>query len=309
MISQKPFGSTGHRSSRVIFGAAAFFKEGWGQEWAEAVLDSVFAAGVNHLDTAASYGDSELMMAPWLARSAGGQTNRNRVFLATKTDKRDGAQARADLELSLTRLGVDHVDLIQLHNLVEIDEWERAHAKGGALEALRVAQDEGLVNHIGVTGHGVRIAGMHIRSLREFDYASVLLPYNMTMLDNPTYRHDVDELLSLCGEKGVAVQTIKSIARRRWPTTESHDVDEQRSWYQPLRDPDAIRRAMQFVLANDQFFLNTSSDARLMHEMLSAANALFSDGPIDAPSEDDLRADIASFDMTALFDGGELERI
>lgn len=309
MISQMPFGRTGHSSSRVIFGAAAFFDAKWGQEWAEAVLDSVLEAGVNHLDTAASYGDSELMMAPWLAAKTNGRSNRERVFLATKTDKRTGPEARADLELSLSRLEVDQVDLIQLHNLVEIEEWERAHSPGGALEALRTAQDEGLVKHIGVTGHGVRIAGMHIRSLREFDYASVLLPYNATMLDNATYRHDVEELLALCLDKNVAVQTIKSIARRRWPTDESHDVDEQRSWYQPLRDPDAIHRAMQFVLANEQLFLNTSSDARLMQDMLAAASVLLNGDTVEMPNEDLLRSDIETFAMAPLFDGAVLERI
>lgn len=309
MISKMPFGRTGHSSSRVIFGAAAFFDAKWGQEWAEVVLDSVLSAGVNHLDTAASYGDSELMLAPWLAGTTNGQSNRDRVFLATKTDKRTGPEALADLELSLSRLEVDHVDLIQLHNLVEMEEWEQAHSPGGALEALRSAQDEGLVKHIGVTGHGVRIAGMHVRSLREFDYASVLLPYNATMLDNPAYRHDVEELLAVCLDKNVAVQTIKSIARRRWPTEESHDVDEQRSWYQPLRDPDAIHRAMQFVLANDQLFLNTSSDARLMQDMLAAASALLDGGTVEMPSEDLLRSDVETFDMAPLFDGAELERI
>lgn len=309
MISQMPFGRTGHSSSRVIFGAAAFFDAKWGQEWAEAVLDSVVKAGVNHLDTAASYGDSELMMAPWLAGTTNGQSNRGRVFLATKTDKRTGPEARADLELSLSRLEVDHVDLIQLHNLVEIEEWEQAHSPGGALEAMRTAQDEGLVKHIGVTGHGVRIAGMHIRSLGEFDYASVLLPYNTTMLDNPAYRHDVEELLAMCLDKNVAVQTIKSIARRRWPTEEGHDVDEQRSWYQPLRDPGAIQRAMQFVLANEQLFLNTSSDARLMQDMLAAARALLDGGTVEMPSEDLLRSDIETFGMAPIFDGASLERI
>ena len=293
----------------MIFGAAAFFDAAWGQEWAEALLDLVVSSGVNHLDTAASYGDSELMLAPWLRAVVDGAPNRSRVFLATKTDKRDGPAARADLELSLTRLDVDRVELIQLHNLVEPDEWDRAHAPGGALEALVKARDEGLVGHIGVTGHGVRVAGMHRRSLDAFDYASVLLPYNVTMLDNPTYRHDVEELLATCAERNVAVQTIKSIARRRWPAEGERDIDEMRSWYQPLRDPAAIGRAMQFVLSNDQLFLNTSSDARLMREMLDAAIAILSTETIEAPSETDLRADVERFGMTPLFDGAELERI
>ena len=283
----------------------------WGQAWAEQLLTSVLDAGVNHLDTAASYGDSEVMMGPWLAATVDGVANRDRVFLASKTGERSGQAARAELERSLERLQTDRLDLIQLHNLVEDDEWAEAHSSGGALEAMVAARDEGLVSHIGVTGHGVRIARMHLRSLNEFDYDSVLLPYNTLMLDNAGYRDDVEALLAVCSERSVAVQTIKSIARRRWIAGDS-DVSEPRSWYQPLRDADAIERAMAVVLSNDQLFLNTSSDARLMTEMLTAAAALGASagsGGIEAPNAEAIRRDIETYEMAALFDGAELERI
>ena len=309
MITTAPFGRTGHDSSRVIFGGAGLFRRKWGQEWAEGVLDQVVAAGVNHLDTAASYGDSEVLMGPWLNRSVDGVRNRSRVFLATKTDERTADGARSQLERSLQRMDIDHVDLIQLHNLVEDDEWAQVHGPGGALEALVAAREEGLVSHIGVTGHGIRIAGMHRRSLAAFDYDSVLLPYNTTMLDHPAYRSDVEELLGECADRGVAVQTIKSIARRRWPADEAADVDEKRSWYQPLRDAGAIERAMRVVLANEQLFLNTSSDTRLMVEMLDAARTILGDGAVEPADPAEIRADIDTFGMAALFDGADLERI
>jgi aryl-alcohol dehydrogenase-like predicted oxidoreductase len=309
MITTAPFGRTGHDSSRVIFGGAGLFRRKWGQEWAEGVLDQVVAAGVNHLDTAASYGDSEVLMGPWLNRSVDGVRNRSRVFLATKTDERTADGARSQLERSLQRMDIDHVDLIQLHNLVEDDEWAQVHGPGGALEALVAAREEGLVSHIGVTGHGIRIAGMHRRSLAAFDYDSVLLPYNTTMLDHPAYRSDVEELLGECADRGVAVQTIKSIARRRWPADEAADVDEMRSWYQPLRDAGAIERAMRVVLANEQLFLNTSSDTRLMVEMLDAARTILGDGAVEPADPAEIRADIDTFGMAALFDGADLERI
>ena len=171
-------------------------------------------------------------------------------------------------------MGVDHVDLIQLHNLVEDDEWETAFAPGGAVEALAAARDEGLVGHIGVTGHGLRIAGMHLRSLERFDFASVLLPVNFILLDNPGYRSDVDELLGVCAERGVAVQTIKSIARSRW----SDALSPHFSWYEPLTDPAAIGRAVRFVLSNPQMFLNTTSDARLLPAVVDGRGAI-SPGP------------------------------
>jgi aryl-alcohol dehydrogenase-like predicted oxidoreductase len=297
MIEQLPFGRTGHRSTRVIFGAAALGS--MRQERADQVLEVVRAAGINHLDTAAGYGDSELRLAPFLAR------HRADHFLATKTGERAGDAARAELERSLTRLGVDSVDLIQLHNLVEPDEWELAHGPGGAVAALARARDEGLVRFIGVTGHGTRIARMHLQSLARFDFDSVLLPYNFTMLENAAYRADLEELLALCADREVAVQTIKSVARRRWPD----DADEpHHSWYQPLRDDDALARAVAFVLSEPQLFLNTSSDASLLPAIIAAASS--DDGARPArPSDEAMRSDVAAHQITPLFDGSELERI
>ena len=233
------------------------------QERADQVLATLLEFGVNHIDTAASYGDSELRIEPWMAE------HRERFFLATKTEERSGDSARASLEASLTRLGVDSVDLIQLHNLVEPDEWEVAHGPGGAVEALSRARDEGLVRFIGVTGHGLRIAGMHLRSLERFDFSSVLLPYNYAVMSGDRYRADVEALLAVCEQRGVAVQTIKSVARRRWPER----TGPQFSWYEPLANGDALIRAVRYVLGRPGLFLNSSSDARLLRPTLEAAAA------------------------------------
>jgi aryl-alcohol dehydrogenase-like predicted oxidoreductase len=292
MLPTKAFGLTGHQSTRVIFGAAAF--GAMSQERADATMELLDSHGVNHIDTARSYGDSELRLAPWLAG------NRHKVFLATKTGERSGSAARKELEESLSRLGVDHVDLIQLHNLVEPDEWDTALAAGGVVEALAKARDEGLCHFIGITGHGVRIPAMHLRSLQAFDFDSVLLPYNFTMLDRPDYRSDLELLLELCAQRNVAVQTIKAVARGRWPGSREGKF----SWYEPLTDPAAIARAVRFVLANEQLFLNTSSDVSLLPMILEAA-----EGDLTAPSADELRNDVDTFGITALFDGDSLERI
>ena len=292
MLPTQPFGHTGHESSRVIFGAAAL--GAMSQDRADATLALIDAHGVNHIDTARGYGDSELRLAPWLA------SNRSRVFLATKTGERAGSAARAELEDSLTRMGVDHVDLIQLHNLVEPEEWEIAFAPGGAVEALAEAREEGLCRFIGVTGHGLRIPSMHLRSLRAFDFDSVLFPYNFVLLERPDYRADVEMLLELCADRRVAVQTIKAIARSRWVGSREGKF----SWYEPLTDPDAIRRAVHNVLGNDQLFLNSTSDATLLPAVFAAAETA-----VRAPSADELRADIETFGITSLFDGDALERI
>jgi aryl-alcohol dehydrogenase-like predicted oxidoreductase len=293
MLPTAPFGRTGHRSTRVIFGAAAL--GGMRQERADEVLGRLLDAGVNHLDTAADYGDSELRIGPWMAE------HRDRFFLATKTGQRRGDDARAELERSLQRLQVDSVDLVQLHNLVEPDEWDVAHGPGGAVEALVRAQEEGLVGHLGVTGHGTRIAGMHLRSLERHPFASVLLPFSYVALQDPAYRADVDALLEVCGDRQVAVQTIKAVARRRWPA--DHDGPRY-SWYEPLDDGDAIARAVRWVLGHDGLFLNTSSDARLLPAILDAASS-----PGSTPSDAEMQADLDAHGIQPLFDGEALERI
>jgi len=292
MLPTRHFGRTGHQSTRVIFGAAALGS--MGQESADATMALLEAAGVNHIDTARGYGDSELRLASWLAG------NRGKVFLATKTGERAGSAARAQLEDSLARMGVDSVDLIQLHNLVEPDEWDVAFGAGGAVEALAKAREEGVCRFIGVTGHGLRIPSMHLRSLDAFDFDSVLFPYNFVLLERPDYRADVEALIELCMERDVAMQTIKSIARGRW----SGSREGKFSWYEPLRDAEPIGRAVRYVLSNDNLFLNTSSDVSLLPMILSAAA-----GDLTAPTADELRADIDTYGITSLFDGADLERI
>ena len=298
MLDQGDFGRSGHRSSRVIFGAAALARVS--QERADEVLPILLDFGVNHLDTAAAYGDSELRLAPWMVE------HRDRFFLATKTGDRHGDDARASLERSLTRLGVDQVDSIQLHNLVEPDEWQQAHGPAGAVAALARARDEGLTRFIGVTGHGLRIAGMHRRSLERFDFDSVLLPYNFPLLKNREYRTDVEALLETCAERQVAVQTIKSVARRRWVP----DYEGRRfSWYEPLPEGAALERAVRFVLGNRQVFLISSSDLRLLRPTLEAAMAMGDSSGSGVPAEEEMERDTVELGIRPLFDGAELERI
>lgn len=282
-------------SSRIIFGAAGLGEVS--QATADRFLEVILAAGINHIDTAASYGESEVRIAPWMS------DHRSSFFLATKTDERSSEGARSSVESSLHRLGVDQIDLLQMHNLVEEDEWRQVHGKGGALEGLLQARAEGLIRFIGVTGHGTRIPRMHIRALEEFDYDSVLFPYNFSMLSNPSYRQDVEELIEVCVKNNVAIQTIKSVARRRWDDGQSASSPHY-SWYEPLREKAAVTRAVNYVLSKPPLFLNTSSDYSLLASVIEAASA-----PISAPTEAAMYADMEDFGIKALFDGGELERI
>lgn len=285
MIDRIEFGHTGHFSSRVIFGAAAL--GGMRQEKADGVLDLVARTGINHIDTAASYGDSELRLAPWL------KNNRKSVFLATKTGERNGSEARRELERSLERLETDQVDLIQMHNLTDEPGWQTAMGSGGALQALVKAREEGLVRFIGVTGHGTFAAAMHLKSLAAFDFDSVLVPYNYSMRQQPAFCADLDELISVCAQKRVAVQTIKAIARRRW---EEGDADKRFSWYMPIREEAALKRAIDYVLSRPGTFLNTTSDATLLPAVFAAASA-----PITEPAEADMAQDQIDLGIEPLF--------
>ncbi|MGE0387491.1 MAG: aldo/keto reductase [Gammaproteobacteria bacterium] len=285
MIDRIAFGTTGHLSSRIIFGAAAL--GGMKQDRALSTLDMALAAGVNHIDTAASYGDSELRLAPWL------RTHRGEVFLATKTGERTYRGARDELHRSLERLGVPSVDLIQMHNLVDAAQWETAFSDDGALRALVEARDQGLVRFIGITGHGTFVAERHLQSLERFPFASVLCPYTFAMNRHGPYADDFERLYAVCRARGIAMQTIKSVAARRW---RDDDAGRRLSWYLPLRDNDAIRRAVHFVLSRPGLFLNSSSDATLLPAILQAAAQ-----PIEAPDPALLEADMHTHGIEPLF--------
>src|ERR1700674_4442755 len=201
-IATQPFGRTGHQSTRIIFGAASLSSVT--QDEADRVLEVLMQYGVNHIDVAASYGDAELRIAPWLAR------HRSQFFVATKTDARTAREATEDLHRSLKRMGIDYVDLWQLHNLADPIEWDTALSPGGAIDAAAEAKKQGLARFIGVTGHGLQIAATHRRSLERFDFDSVLLPYNFITMQSAYYAENFDALAFTCKQRDTAVQTFKS---------------------------------------------------------------------------------------------------
>ncbi len=260
MIAKAEFGRTGHRSTRVVFGAASL--GGVSQKVADQTLEVLLKYGVNHIDTASGYGDSELRIAPWLKREP------NRFFLATKGDKRDEKGAREEIHRSLDRLDVARIDLWQIHSIADPIEWDQALSPGGALDAALAAREEGLIRWIGVTGHGTQIAATHRRSLDRYDFDTVLLPYNYLTYQNPYYRENFDALYETCMERKVAVQTIKSIAMRPWM-----DRDHTRTtWYQPLEDPDDIDLAVWWAMSRPGVFVNSVGDVDLLPLVLDAAS-------------------------------------
>ena len=285
MIQRRPFGRTGHQSSVTLFGAAALARAS--QDEADRALEVLLRHGVNHIDTAARYGDSELRIGPWMAR------HRNDFFLATKTGSRTGKEARDDIRRSLDRLRVDHVDLIQLHSLGHPDDWDVAMGPDGALDACLRAKEDGLARFIGVTGHGWTIAAMHRRSLARYDFDTVLLPYNFFMAQDTRYREAFEAVLAVCRERNVAVQIIKSIARGPWATTER----SRTTWYQPLEAQADIDRAVHWVLGTlPSAFVNTVGDLTLLPRVVEAAERFER-----APSDDAMSAMLTRERVTSLF--------
>src|SRR3954466_1278372 len=278
MIERAPFGATGHESSRVIFGAAALARASKAD--ADRTLELLLQHEINHIDVAAAYGDAELRIAPWLRD--------HEFFVATKTGERTYAAAKEQIHRSLERLQVDHVELIQLHNLVDVIEWDIALSDGGALEACLEARDEGLVRFIGVTGHGLSVPKMHSRSLARFDFDSVLCPYNYVQMQDERYAQTFDELAATCAERDVALQTIKSLARAPWEGREQ----TASTWYEPLTDQRDIDRAVHWVLGNPQVFLLTTGDVDVLPKLLDAAERYET-----RPTDEQMR----ELELTALF--------
>jgi aryl-alcohol dehydrogenase-like predicted oxidoreductase len=271
-------------STVTLFGAAALARVS--QDDADRALEVLLRHGVNHIDTAARYGDSELRIGPWMAR------HRRDFFLATKTGSRSAREAREDIHRSLERLQVDHVDLIQLHSLGHPDDWDQAMGPGGALEAAIEARDQGLARFIGVTGHGWSIPAMHRRSLARFDFDSVLMPYNVFFARNERYRQTFEEVLAICRERNVAVQVIKSIARGPWATSDRTHA----TWYQPLEAQADIDRAMHWAMGVPGVHLNTAGDLTLLPRILDAAGRFQR-----RPSDEEMTTMLDATRMTSLF--------
>ena len=284
MIPFQSFGSTGHQSTRLLFGAAALGNVT--QDEADQTMELIREHGINHLDTAASYGEAELRLGPWM------ETHRDEFFLATKTGERTRAEAYNEIQRSLERLRTDHIDLIQLHNLVDEEEWRTAFAPGGALEGVVEAKEEGLVRFIGVTGHGVTVAAQHLRSLQEYPFDSVLLPYNFAMSRDERYIADFEDLFAVCVDGGVAIQTIKAITRGPW----GNQQPTANTWYEPLTDQEAIDTAVSWVLGREGVFLNTVGDIHVLPMVIDAAERF-----TQRPDDEQMRALEKAFGLEPLF--------
>lgn len=259
-METRRLGRLEHRSSVLIYGGAALSDVP--QDVADRSIEEALAAGINHLDVAASYGDAELRLGSWMPQI------RDRVFLATKTGEREREAAWREINASLERLRTDHVDLLQLHAVGDLDDLDRATGPDGALEAAVRAVDEGLVGAVGITGHGHGAPATHLEALRRHPFATVLTPLNPVLWRDPAYRADYEALVEEVRRQDAGLMTIKTVSRRNWPEDEQHPYS---TWYEPYDVQERITAAVSWVLAHDEVTgIPTAGDVRLLGMLVRA---------------------------------------
>jgi aryl-alcohol dehydrogenase-like predicted oxidoreductase len=254
-------GKIGQMSKVVIYGAASLGNVT--QDEADESLQYALDAGINHFDTAASYGDAEIRMGPWV------KNVRNQIFLATKTGERTRDKAKREIERSLERLQTDRVDLLQMHAVTSFEELDQVTGKGGALEAAIEAKEQGLIKHIGITGHGHIAPAVHLEGLRRYPFETVLTPLNFILYSNPDYRKIFDELVAETTKREVGLMTIKAVARGEWKNDQEK---KYATWYEPFDQQEYIDRSVAFVLSQPGITgLASAGDIHLLPKIVEAA--------------------------------------
>jgi aryl-alcohol dehydrogenase-like predicted oxidoreductase len=263
-VQQRRLGRLGHMSSVLIYGAAGL--AGVDQATADRSVRQALDAGINHFDVAASYGDAELRLGPWMPRI------RDRIFLATKTELRDRDDSWAQINRSLERLQTDRVDLIQVHAVGDLAELDRVTGSGGSLEAAVRARDEGMAGAVGITGHGHEAPATHREALARFPFDTVLTPLNFVLAQDPAYLAGYEALVAEARSQDVALMVIKAASRRNWPAAAEHAYT---TWYEPFDDQERITAAVAWTLSHQEVTgIATPGDVRLLPLLIEAERRL-----------------------------------
>ncbi|HEY7400232.1 MAG TPA: aldo/keto reductase [Actinomycetota bacterium] len=274
-MEQRRLGRIGHQSSVLIYGGAALGDVT--QEVADRSIQQALDAGINHFDTAAGYGESELRLGAWMPRI------RDRIFLASKTGDRTATEAYDSIRRSLERLNVERLDLIQLHAVCDVEDLGRATGPGGALEGALRAKDEGLVDAIGITGHGMQAPATHLEALRRYPFDTVLTPCNYRLWIESAYRRDLEALEEEIRAQDAGLMFIKALARNLWRAGEEHRYT---TWYEPLEEQPSIDAAVAFALSRTTATgLATAGDVRLLPRMIEAERRAATTAPDAAAAE------------------------
>ena len=282
-METRRLGRLGHMSSVLIFGGAALAEAD--DETADRGIAFALESGINHFDTAAAYGDSEIKLGRWMDRM------RDDIFLATKTGDREKGAAAASIRRSLERLRTDRVDLIQIHAVVDIPELDVVTRSGGALEAAVEARDEGLAGAIGITGHGMEAPATHLEALRRFPFDTVLTPFNYRLAQFPQYRRDYEALTEEIATQDAGLMVIKAVARNLWRTDRPPG---RTTWYEPFEEQRHVDASLAFALAQPHVTgIATPGDVALLPGVIDAEKRASSMTMADI---DDAFADVSEYE-------------
>ncbi|HEV2093895.1 MAG TPA: aldo/keto reductase [Rubrobacter sp.] len=266
-MEHRRLGRLGRENSVLIFGGAALSEAT--EDAGDIAIRQALDAGVDHFDTAADYGDSELHYGRWMPEI------RDRIFLSTKTGDRRKDDARRSIERSLERLRVDSVDLIQLHAVGDLEDLDRATGPGGSLEAAIQAKEEGLVGAVGITGHGHEAPAAHLEALNRYPFDTVLTPWNYILSTDEDYRRDFEALVQEIERQDAGLMIIKTISRRNWPEGDPTGDQRYATWYEPFDRQELIDAAVSFVLSYGEITgIAMVGDVTLVPNMLAAERGM-----------------------------------
>ena len=280
-MQTRPLGTTGQNSTVVTFGAIAL---NWlEQEGADQMVELVLDHGVNHFDVAPTYGDAELKLGPKL------REHREDIFLGCKTQERSYEGAWKKLERSLDRLGVETIDLYQVHGLEYADELETITAEDGALRAFGEAKEQGLIENIGLTSHGD--PSLILDALDQIDdLESIMFPLNPVVDAKDDDEYDYQAVLDRADREDVGTLAIKAFAGGSWPSTE--ELPEHRrpyaNWYEPVDEPETIRDRLNYTLSQGVTSVVSPGDPKLVKMVLDAGDRF---EELDAAAQRSVRED------------------
>jgi len=255
-VEKKRLGKTDHMSSLITFGGAALWQVNQGE--ADAAIQLAISHGVNHFDVAPQYGQAEIRLGPWMEK------HHTEVFIACKTLDRSKSKAWQSIKRSLDRLRIDHFDLFQFHCVDDLETLSAILSPAGALEAVLEARQQGLIKHIGITGHR---GFVQIEALNRFDFDTILVAVNRVLAAHTNDFTDFALLLEIAQQKDVGVIGMKAIAKRPW----EDPMRMYKTWYEPFNEQGEIDKSLWYTLSQNVATATLPSDLSLWPMVIDAA--------------------------------------
>jgi predicted aldo/keto reductase-like oxidoreductase len=236
-LPRRLLGRTGQRVSVVGFPGLALVHQEYDQKRCNQAVRDSFERGVNYFDVAPAYGNGVCETRLGIAMEG---IERDQVFLACKTNKRDQEGARRELEQSLKLLKTDFFDLYQMHHLRTPEEVKQALGPGGAMETFLKAKEEGKVRYLGFSAHTTVAA---LDAMEGFPFETVMFPINFVDFYSTGFGREVMELAN---RQGAALISIKPMSRGAWP----QGMERSRQWwYRCTETDDEVELSLRWTLS------------------------------------------------------------